>query len=229
MNRDFPGICTYVPRKVSLPSPPRDDIINLLSIDERIQYNCLVDSISKDVQRVKRCGLSEFIAHVGRVNDFINRTSINSALRGIVCGIEFGKGFILVNTGRFKKVLSRSKSCLNGCFQRLGFDVMKPSHDLIFLFNKLLPNVKIEYFAIRQWCVRLINEESSLCFLPNLTDEATIGFEMQRIPSQKQMFDNFIKNQKQKKENQFDFQVFDIRSLLNRKPIEKEPKPTIVA
>ena len=163
------------------------DPAKLLSPEERPQYNALIDSISNDVQRARRhCGISEFVKHITLVHRFVKQGNHNDSLRGIVCGIEFGRGFILVNTDRLKKVLYRSKSCMNGCFQRLGYDVMRPSHDLVCLFTRLLPNVNPEFFAIRQWCVRLVTDQCTLCFLSNMPESIASNFEVHRIPTQRQ-------------------------------------------
>lgn len=165
------------------------DTVKLLPIEEMSQYKVLIDTISSDVLRARRhSGLSEFIKHITLVHKFVRQGNSNDSLRGIVCGVEFGRGFILVNTDRLKKILYRSKSCMNGCFQRLGYDVMRPSHDLACLFTRLLPSVNPEFFAIRQWCVRLVTDQCTLCFLSNMPDAIASNFEVHRIPTQRQMY-----------------------------------------
>ncbi|OHT11921.1 hypothetical protein TRFO_18385 [Tritrichomonas foetus] len=160
------------------------DTVKLLPIEERSQYQSLIDNISNDVQKTRRhSGLAEFVKHISLVHKFVLQGNSNDSLRGVVCGVEFGRGFILVNTDRLKKVLYRSKSCMNGCFQRLGYDVMRPSHDLVCLFTRLLPNVNPEFFAIRQWCVRLVSDQCTLCFVSNLPDSIASNFEAHRIPA----------------------------------------------
>jgi hypothetical protein len=139
-------------------------------------------------------------------------------VRGVVCGVEFGRGFVLVNTDRLKKVLYRSKSCMNGCWQRLGYDVMRPSHDIVCLFTALMPNVNPELFAIRQWCVRLVRDGHTFMFASNLSDSMEGVFEANVTPCQ-------IMAPEQPKlpplrELQPNLNFLDIRSLLNPKPIQ---------
>jgi hypothetical protein len=207
------------------------EILNLLPPDERGQYQTLIDAISCDVQKAKRhSGLEEFVKHISLVHKFVARGNTNDALRGIVCGVEFGRGFILVNTDRLKKVLFRSKSCMNGCFQRLGYDVMRPSRDIVCLFTRLLPNVNPEFFAIRQWCVRLVGDGSVICFCSNLPDAIASSFEVHRIPSQRM----FLESQKvpmpppaalrafppiPPRVNMPELNLMDIRTLLNPKTV----------
>ena len=225
-----------LPPFVNIPVPPKgvyqsivphptvgSEMLHLLPLEERSQYQHLIDSISQDVQGTRRhSGLTEFVKHISLVHRFIARGNSNDSLRGIVCGVEFGRGFILVNTDRLKKVLFRSKSCMNGYFQRLGYDVMRPSHDIVCLFTRLLPNVNPEFFAIRQWCVRLVGEQSSVCFLSNLPDSIASTFETHRIPSQRLLHESqklAAKNADATGNNNNDkaaLNLFDISSLLNR-------------
>lgn len=187
-------------------------MMQLLPLGERSEYQDLIDSISADVQQTRRhSALEEFVKHIRRVHKFIARGNTNDSLRGIVCGVEFGTGFILVNTDRLKKVLFRSKSCMNGCFQKLGYDVMRPSHDIVRLFMQLLPNINPEFFAIRQWCVRIVSDQCSVCFVSNLPEVATRSFETGRIPVQRAPFDSHKALTKT-------MESLDIHALLNRQP-----------
>jgi hypothetical protein len=203
------------------------EILRLLPPDERGQYQTLVEAISGDVQRAKKhSGLEEFVKHISLVHRFIARGNTNDALRGVVCGVEFGRGFILVNTDRLKRVLFRSKSCMNGCFQRLGYDVLRPSHDIVCLFKRLLPNVNPEFFAIRQWCVRLVGDGSAICFLSNLPDSVTSSFEVHRIPSQRFLMETPKTMPMPRplppvavRMNRPELNLMDIRTLLNPKPV----------
>jgi hypothetical protein len=195
-------------------------MLRLLPVEERGQYQHLVESIASDVDQAKKhSSLTEFIKHITLVHGFIARGNLNDPLRGIVCGVEFGRGFILVNTDRLKKVLFRSKSCMNGCWQRLGYDVMRPSHDIVCLFTRLLPNVNPEFFAIKQWCIRLVSEESRICFVSNLPDTMTHAFEIQRIPNQKVLLQPHKTIADVVREDVENFSLWDVHSLLNRKPV----------
>jgi hypothetical protein len=121
----------------------------------------MFSAIATEVQRTHRhSGVAEFVRHMSAVHGFM--------ARGVVCGVKFGRDFMLVNTDRLKRVLFCSKSCMNGCFQRLGYNVMRPSQDIVCLFSRLMPNVNPELFAIRQWCIRLVSNRSVVFFAANL-------------------------------------------------------------
>ncbi|KAK8870166.1 hypothetical protein M9Y10_008043 [Tritrichomonas musculus] len=74
-------------------------------------------------------------------DDFNNTDNSSGILRGIVCGILFGNGFLLVNTDKLKRLTKRSKSCVNGCFQKLGFGVYRSPQDLNGFFCEILPDI----------------------------------------------------------------------------------------
>jgi hypothetical protein len=198
------------PRDLFSSSPAaRTDLLTLLPLDERCQYESLVGAICTEVQAAhKHPGVTSFVKHMSLVHGFIARGNIRDPLRGVVCGVEFGRGFLLVNTGRLKKVLFRSKSCMNVCFQRLGYDVMRPSPDIVALFSRLIPNVNPELFAIRQWCVRLARD-GSLLFAANGMD--SLAGKVEAAPVFTIPFDCGPRE---------DFNFLDIRSLLNPHPIE---------
>jgi hypothetical protein len=109
---------------------------------------------------------------------------------------------------------------MNGCFQRLGYDVMRPSQDIVCLFTRLLPNVNPEFFAVRQWCVRLVGEESTVCFAPSMPDSIASMFEVHRIPSQRMAIDGNATLAEVAKEDPKDLDLLDIQSLLNRQPMK---------
>jgi hypothetical protein len=147
----------------------KSELLALLSLEDRTEYEGLLNTISRDMQQ-KQTGIPSFINHLSLVHKFVRRGNAGDALRGLVCGVEFGPGFFFVHTTRLKKVLSRSKSCLNGCFQRVGYDVIRSSQEIVSLFGHLFPNVNPELFALRQWCVRLAREGTALSFTPSLPE-----------------------------------------------------------
>ena len=74
-------------------------------------------------------------------DDFNKANNSSSILRGIICGILFGNGFLLVNTDKLKRLTKRSKSCVNGCFQKLGFGVYRSPQDMNGFFCEILPDI----------------------------------------------------------------------------------------
>jgi hypothetical protein len=146
-------------------------------------------------------GTSVFIKHLGMIHSFVCRGDSFDALRGFLCGIEFGHNSFLINTQRLKKVMFRSKSFINGCFQRIGYAVARPARDIPALFAQILIGSQSRDFASRQWCVRRAIGPQSPPFTPNVFGElAADGDVLDREIAQQGMTLPF---------------VFDIRNLLN--------------
>jgi hypothetical protein len=184
--------------------PPSCDFLGrLLSKEDRLAYLDLQGHFRRLADARPHSGLKEFSDQVGAVHDFICRSPINQSLRAMSCGIFFGPRFILVNTHRFKTMLVRSKSGMNSCFQRLGYDVMRPSNKIVGLFQRLLPCFDPQVFQVNKWCLRIETDTSTLSFKSHIPDPIAATFETDRIVPKQSPVDVF---------------PLDLRLLLNREP-----------
>jgi hypothetical protein len=140
-------------------------------------------------------GLTTFIKHLGMIHAFVCRGDPSDGLRGIACGVEFGIGAFMTNTNQLKLLMHRSKSCVNGCFQKMGYTVCRPAQDMAAIFARILPrDVRADVVAIRQWCVRRADEASQISFIPNVHGHIAAEERTKNDP----------------------VALFDIRKLLNR-------------
>jgi hypothetical protein len=162
----LPPACHYpVPFQLS-------PLLSQLSLSDQAEFIHLVANFASSEDRNKRnLGLSTFVKHLGIIHSFVCRGDAQDALRGAVCGIEFGEHSFLINTRQLKKLMFRSKSCMNGCFQRLGYTVCRSARDLGTVFSRLFPLLSPQSFSSRQWCVRRAGESSVVSFSPNLNLE----------------------------------------------------------
>jgi hypothetical protein len=76
----------------------------------------------------------------------------------------------------------RSKSCMNGCFQKLGYTVCRPSQDLSSIFAQMLPGHGNHAFVPRQWCVRRAGEGTTARFTPCVDIEFAPGSNPVSLP-----------------------------------------------
>lgn len=160
------------PPRVNPPASYPDPILYKLPVSNQIEYFHLVNMFAYADDRNKRnLGMTTFIKHLSMIHAFVCRGDSFDALRGMLCGIEFGLNSFLINTGRMKKLMYRSKSCMNGCFQKLGYNVCRPPHDILTLFSQILPGIPSHLLTARQWCVRRASENSQLSFIPNIKVE----------------------------------------------------------
>ena len=96
----------------------RDHLISRLLTEDQNEYLALHKFFKASEDKNKRNhGMDTFVAHIVKVHQFIHKKNGYDMFRGFVCGIEFGKGFIIVNTKRLKRLMCRSKSCVNGCYK----------------------------------------------------------------------------------------------------------------
>lgn len=164
----------------TLPPPPINLVSNQIPFElqsllcrlpasDQVEYFNLMNFFNYTDDRNKRnLGMSTFIKHLNTIHDYICKGDANDAFRGLVCGIEFSQNSFLINTSRLKKLMCRSKSCMNGCFQKLGYVVCRPSQDISSIFAQILPRLNPHWFSTRQWCVRKASEMSSAHFTPNI-------------------------------------------------------------
>jgi hypothetical protein len=169
---EFPGSRRAAIRRLSVQPFPRNTLFSQLSISDQAAFVNLMKHFASAVDRNKRnLGLSVFVKHLGMIHSFVCRGDAFDAVRGAICGIEFTPNSFLINTQRLKRLMARSKSSMNGCFQRLGYTVCRPARDLGEVLGEICPGYGPQRFFARQWCVRRAEESSAVSFAPNLAIE----------------------------------------------------------
>jgi len=156
----------------TMPSETRDIFICKLSISDQTEYLQLYQYFTGCEDRNKRnMGLTTFIHHIKRVHGFVNKNDELDLFRGFACGIIFGKGFVLLNTKRLKGFLTRSKSCVNACFQKLGYSIHRQQQDLAGFLSAAFPFINPAFINVRQWCVRKRSDDAMINFHPIVTED----------------------------------------------------------
>jgi hypothetical protein len=78
----------------------------------------------------------------------------------------------MINTNQLRLLMHRSKSCVNGCFQKMGYTVCRPAEAISAIFARILPrDVHADVLAVRQWSVRRADDASQMSFTPNVHDQ----------------------------------------------------------
>jgi hypothetical protein len=150
----------------------RDIFVSRLPLRDQIDYVQLLKYFQTSEERNRRyLGLSTFRAHLERVYEFIHKGDALDIYRGFVCGIEFGHNFIVVNTKRLKVLMCRSKSCVNGCLQKLGYLICRQQQDISGFFSAVLPGISTAFCNSRQWCVRISSPKAVVRFESFLPQE----------------------------------------------------------
>jgi hypothetical protein len=179
-------------------------LLNALPKEDSSDYLELASTFRELNAARRHIGMTDFPEQLKSLHAFITSSPLHQSIRSMLCGTFFGSGFILVNTFRLKELLVRSKSGMNHCFQTLGYDVMRPSKDLNALFQMLLPTMDARSFQLRQWCIRIETDNSTLTFSSQIPEAAAATFEVGRLPPK----EDALKNGS----------PLDVRWLLNREP-----------
>jgi hypothetical protein len=188
------------------------DAVHFLSDDDRASYADLALRFRRFAEQHKHSGLSDFTDQLQTVQKFICHSEAQQSVRALACGLFFGPGFILVNTNRLKNLFVRSKSGMNNYFQRLGYDVMRPSNEIVDLFEALMPELDQRAFQIKQWCLRIEAKNCKTTFPSHIPAAIADGFERERIPVRPPQADSPVTF------------PLDVRSLLNREPSHTQKK-----
>ncbi|EAY02228.1 hypothetical protein TVAG_438170 [Trichomonas vaginalis G3] len=98
--------------------------------------------------------LSTFQKHLQLIKTYVARGDYTDFDRGLACGIKFGPNYMLVNTKRLKLFMGRSKSCLNGCFHKCGYNVSRISSEENQIIAEFSRRSGRPLPQPRQWCIR---------------------------------------------------------------------------
>ena len=154
-----------------------DVFVSHLPLCEQSEYINLQKTFLTSEDRNKRfLGLATFKSDLECVYHFVRKGDSLDIFRGFVCGIIFGPDFLLVNTKRLKTIMNRSKSCVNGCLQRLGYSINRQQQDIPGFFSIILPGVNSIFCNSRQWCVRAASNKVLCHFDPIVPLEVSASF-----------------------------------------------------
>jgi hypothetical protein len=187
-------------------------LLQQLSHADQADYLQLANFFAFCDDRNKRnLGMSTFAKHLDMIHSFVCRGDACDTIRGVVCGIEFGTNSFLLNTRELKRLMFRSKSCMNGCFQRLGYTVCRPSRDLPSLFAEIVPGCGSHFFTARQWCVRKAGAAAQVTFAPSTAVDFVGSSEPEESAPP-------VQETRGKKFDAGSAFLFDIHNLLNHPP-----------
>ncbi|EAX88881.1 hypothetical protein TVAG_153430 [Trichomonas vaginalis G3] len=191
----------------------KDPLIGRFSLQDQREYLQLYQYFqSCDEKNKRNHGMDTFITHLIKVHQFINQKDCFDIYRGFVCGIEFGRGFIIVNTKRLKRLMWRSKSCVNGCLQKLGYQMNRKEQDVSGFFTTILPGVEAQLCNSRQWCVRKRTSSSPVCFVSFLPSILTDRY---GFPQPCDLDDEDYEEEPEPPSYQDPFPYLDVKALLN--------------
>lgn len=132
-----------------------DPLVLQLSFPDQCEFLRLSTFFRYASDRNKRnMALSTFQKHIALIRTFVVRGDYTDFDRGLACGLQFGPNYMLVNTKRLKLFMGRSKSCLNGCFHKSGFNVTRISSEENRVISEFSRRFGKPLPFPRQWCIR---------------------------------------------------------------------------
>jgi hypothetical protein len=135
----------------------------------------------KDLMRDRR--VAPFSGELATILSYVDHAPAGRDKRCIVCGIACGGPVICVNAQQLKHLIGRCKSSINSGFQQLGYEVMRDraaGRDAIFA---IIPELRADPGAIRQWTVRCANDGCQLCFCSAFTPPGLPPIHAGRAPA----------------------------------------------
>jgi hypothetical protein len=112
---------------------------------------------------------SPFSHEITTILTFIDQSTPGRDSRCIMCGLGCGGPFICANTQQLKHLLGRCKSSINTSFQQIGYGVLRNREKSRDALWAIVPDLRADSAAIRQWTVRCANESCSACFFSTFT------------------------------------------------------------
>lgn len=144
----------------------------------------------------RNLAISTFTKHLQMIRAFVMRGDYMDIDRGIAAGIQFGPDYMLVNTKRLKLFMGRSKSCINGCFQKMGYAFTRIGSDDNEILNDFQTRMHRQLPLPRQWCIRSLKQSEGTA--ETSSDEIEIDSQSSETSMSIPEF-------------------FDVKSLLNRR------------
>jgi hypothetical protein len=107
---------------------------------------------------------SPFAGEIVTVLSYIDQPTPGRDSRCIMCGIACGGPLLCVNAQQLKHLVGRCKSSINTCFQQIGYGVLRNREKGREAIWAIIPELRSDPGAIRQWTVRCANETCAACF-----------------------------------------------------------------
>jgi hypothetical protein len=131
-----------------------------LSADDQRFYTALREQFLNKRPAEKGENPLLFRSEIQTVIEFIDHSQTGREQRSIVAGLGVAGPFIVVNTRQLKHLIRRCKSSINGSFQHLGYLAVKTKSKARECVLGILPTLKTDQGAIRQWTVRFSKSNS---------------------------------------------------------------------
>ena len=145
-----------------------------LSRQDKEKYRNIRKEIEADNQEPGRSDprIAVFANQIEKILRYVDSSHIRKQERAIFCGICVAGPFLCANTRQLHEILGKCKSSINGQLQQLGYLPIRTKTKTKQCLEVVLPRLSREPDLLKQWTVRVIGENASLCFVSTFKFEA---------------------------------------------------------
>lgn len=155
----------------------KPSFFDLLNKNDKEEYKQMRDEFALDSNRYRRGHRTEvFQNFLKEIHRFCIRNHDDDWKRCLVCGIVWLDNSILVNVGRLKRLMNKSKSNVNGVIAKLGYQIEKSKSLGFHQLVEQIPFLRGNYVEQRNWSIRTLPSRPSSPepVIENITKEPTI-------------------------------------------------------
>ena len=145
-----------------------------LSRQDKDRYRNMRKEIEADNQEHGRNDprIAVFADQIGKILRYVDCNHMRKQERAIFCGICVAGPFLCANTRQLHDLLGKCKSSINGQLQHLGYLPIRTKTKTKQCLEVVLPRLSREPDLLKQWTVRVIGENASLCFVSSFKFDA---------------------------------------------------------
>lgn len=130
---------------------------DFLTSTEKLEYERLRCTLSAPERRYNRNRrVSTFEEILNEVKAFCRMGNGLLSIRSVVCGICWIGDDIALNICDFRNLIGRSKSSINGVFQKMGYESVTVKGKELSLLLTNLPILKSKMSECRKWTIRRV-------------------------------------------------------------------------
>jgi hypothetical protein len=140
------------------------EIMELLSGDD--QYRLAVLQADLKAKR-DRYQTDSFLASIDLVYEFITHKRDGLHLRSFASGVVFGRGYLIIHSGRLKDPMGRSRSCVNLWMKEIGTGTNCAYAAFVAqqILSGILPELRRSSFGHREWTLRVLKPDRAIEFV----------------------------------------------------------------
>jgi hypothetical protein len=126
----------------------------LSETDKATYLNLKREFTEASLRHNRNTRLETFDGALDAIRQFAERKDGHDWRRFLVCGVCWMDNAIAINTRQLRLLVSKCKSSINGCLQKMGYATSMSHSESWKLLFSYIPPLKDHFAELRQWTVR---------------------------------------------------------------------------